>query len=258
MNVVVMIMPEGLDPAEFVAKHGADAVREAGARARPLVEYMVRRTVERHDLSTVEGRSAAVADALPLFERLSDPVRRSEYAGLLADLAGVAESSVLQSLERRLGGRPQEVAKAIKHGTAQERVEREMLKVLVSDADTFQEMIGSLTPERFRSSSNRRLFVASRMRRAMSRRSRVGRTRSSRPRSPPSRSSRSKVSPRSTTRDLAARLQEFELKAKSDQLRLQLQKLNPTTDAGYDQLFQELVEVDGELRRVRQRVHGAV
>ena len=85
-----MIMPEGLDPADFVAKHGADAVREPARDARPLVEYMVRRTVERHDLSTVEGRSAAVADALPLLERLADPVRRSEYAGLLADLAGVA------------------------------------------------------------------------------------------------------------------------------------------------------------------------
>src|SRR4029077_2087480 len=160
VNAVVMISTEGCSPAEFVAKHGADAVREAGARARPLVEYMVRRTVERHDLSTVEGRSAAVADALPLLERLSDPVRRSEYAGLLADLAGVAESSVRQSLDGRLGGRPQEVAKAIKHGTAQERVEREMLKVLVSDADTFREMIATLTEDRFRNMANRRLFAA--------------------------------------------------------------------------------------------------
>ena len=61
VQAVVMIMPEGLDPAEFVAKHGADEVREAAKSARPLVEYMVRRTVERHDLSNVEGQSAAVA-----------------------------------------------------------------------------------------------------------------------------------------------------------------------------------------------------
>ena len=65
VQAVVMIMPQGLDPADFVAKHGADGVRAAAARSRPLVEYMVRRTVARHDLSTVEGQSAAVADALP-------------------------------------------------------------------------------------------------------------------------------------------------------------------------------------------------
>ena len=29
-----MIMPEGLDPAEFVAKRGADEVREAAKEAR--------------------------------------------------------------------------------------------------------------------------------------------------------------------------------------------------------------------------------
>jgi DNA primase len=65
VQAVVMIMPQGLDPADFVAKHGADAVREAAKSSRPLVEYMVRRTVARHDLSTVEGQSAAVATRFP-------------------------------------------------------------------------------------------------------------------------------------------------------------------------------------------------
>ncbi|MEA2554910.1 MAG: primase, partial [Actinomycetota bacterium] len=86
VQAVVMIMPQGLDPADFVAQHGADAVLEAAKRARPLVEYMVRRTIGRHDLTTVEARSAAVAEALPILERLADPIRRSEYAHLLADL----------------------------------------------------------------------------------------------------------------------------------------------------------------------------
>jgi hypothetical protein len=42
------------------------------------------------------------------------------------------------------------------------------------------------------------------------------------------------------------------LKQKSDELRIRLQKLNPQTEAGYDELFHELVAVDGELRRIRQ------
>ena len=123
-------MPEGLDPADFVAKHGADAVRTAAASARPLVEYMVRRTVERHDLSTIEGQSAAVSAALPILERLGDPVRRSEYAGLLADLAGVSHASVAQSLSRHLGGKPAEVATTMKRGTARERLEREVVRLI--------------------------------------------------------------------------------------------------------------------------------
>ena len=76
---------------------------------------MVRRTVGRHDLSTMEGQSAAVADALPILERLHGPgAPQPSTRHLVADLAGVAEASVLQSLQRRLGGRPQEVAKTIR------------------------------------------------------------------------------------------------------------------------------------------------
>jgi hypothetical protein len=49
-----------------------------------------------------------------------------------------------------------------------------------------------------------------------------------------------------------ARLHEFVLKSTSDELRIRLQKKNPQTDPDYDELFQRLVEVDGELRRIRQ------
>ena len=55
-----------------------------------------------------------------------------------------------------------------------------------------------------------------------------------------------------------SRLQEFVLKQKSDALRMQLQKLNPTTDDSYDGLFAELVSIDGELRRLRQGIRSAV
>ena len=99
VQAMVMIIPQGLDPADFVAKHGADAVKEAAKTARPLIEYMLRRMIGRVDLSSVEGQSQAVADAMPILSKLTDPVRRSEYAHLVADLAGVTESSVRQSLD---------------------------------------------------------------------------------------------------------------------------------------------------------------
>ena len=42
------------------------------------------------------------------------------------------------------------------------------------------------------------------------------------------------------------------LKAKSDELRIRLQKLNPQLDPDYPRLFEDLVAIDGELRRLRQ------
>jgi DNA primase len=56
--------------------------------------------------------------------------------------------------------------------------------------------------------------------------------------------------------DVWARLQEFALKRRSTEVRSQLQKLNPQSDPRYDELFQQLIALDGELRRLRGRAHS--
>jgi len=259
VQAVVMIMPEGLDPADLVAKHGPDAVREAAATARPLVEYMVRRTVERHDLSSIEGQSGAVAAALPMLEQLTEPVRRSEYAHLLADLVGVSDTSVLQSLDGRLGGRPHEVARTMKKGTARERSEREMLKLLARDADMYLVFMPRLGEDHFVTGAHRRAFGA--LREADGDVSALVAGADEKLGALIAQLAVEPLEGEHTT-DYAegvwTRLQEFLLKSRSEALRLRLQKLNPTTDADYDELFRELVAVDGDLRRLREGVRDVV
>jgi len=253
VQAVVMIMPEGLDPAEFVAKHGADAVQEASKAARPLIEYMVRRTVERHDPSNVEGQSAAVSEVLPMLQELQDPVRRSEYAHLLADLTGVSDDSVRTALQRRLGGHPEQVEKTVRRVSARDRVEREMLRLLARDAAVFEAFAPTLTDEHIRTPAGRALLAA--LRQAGGDVSSVA---GSEDPKLASAASALAVEPLEgdPTPDYAThvytRLQEFVLKATSDELRIRLQKLNPQTDPGYDELFEQLVRIDGELRRIRQ------
>jgi DNA primase len=255
---VVLILPEGLDPADFVRAHGGEALRELAATARPLVEYMIRRTVGRHDLSTVEGQTAAVAAALPVLEGLGDPVRQSEYAHLLAELADVTEGSVVLALERRMSGKPIELEKEVKRASAQEKVEREMLRLLARDWDVFRELAPRLVDEHFQTAGSRKLFatlvgahgdVGSFV--AASRDDKLVRALSALALEPLDGEPTAEYA-----QDVWARLQEFMLKRRSAELRQRLQKLNPTTDAGYDDLFQELIAADGELRRLRE--HGGV
>ena len=256
VQAIVMVIPQGLDPADFVRTHGAEAVHLAAKHGRPLVEYMLRRTIGRHDLSTVEGRSAAVAAVMPILQRLTDPVRRSEYGHMVADLAGVAEHSVLETMQRHGGVVPQaDVAKAVKRGTVQERVEREMLKLLVRDTQIYAALEPKLTEDHFRASSARRSFVA--LRDAAGD---VAALAGGADEKMAAAVSALAVEPLDgePTMEYAehvwARVHEFLLKGRSDALRLRLQKLNPTTEPGYDDLFNELVSIDGELRRLR---HGA-
>ena len=256
---VVLILPEGLDPADFVDQHGGETLRELAAGAVPLVEYMVRRTVGRHDLSTIEGQSAAVAAAVPLLEQLGDPVRQSEYAHLLAELAGVSEGSVVLKLERQISGRPVEVQQAVKRASAQERVEREMLRILARDDVAYRSIAPRLSDEHFRSSRNRQLMAL--LRDADGRVSGAS-----------SEGGDDEVVQALTAlalepldgdplpgypEEVWARLQEFLLRRRSVALRQELQKMNPVTDPRYDELFQRLIAADGELRRLRERGHDA-
>ena len=256
---VVLILPEGLDPADFVDQHGGETLRVLAAGAVPLVEYMVRRTVGRHDLSTIEGQSAAVAAAVPLLERLGDPVRQSEYAHLLAELAGVSEGSVVLKLERQLSHRLVEVQQAVKRASAQERVEREMLRILARDDVAYRSIAPRLSDEHFRSSRNRQLMAL--IREADGRVSGAS-----------SEGGDDEVVKALTAlalepldgdqlpgypEEVWARLQEFLLRRRSVALRQELQKMNPVTDPRYDELFQRLIAADGELRRLRERGHDA-
>ena len=253
ITAVVLIMPDGLDPADFVAKHGADAVAAAAASARPLVEYMVRRTVERHDLGTIEGRSAAVSDALPILERLNDPIRRSEYEGLLADLAGVSHASVAQSLARQLSGKPAEVASTMKRGTARERLEREVVK-LIARGDLGPDLAATIDESDFSTPKQRTLFVALRDVKWDS-----GAIVGGEDSDLSAKVAALIVEPLegeptpAYAEAVVDRLRTFVLKAQSDEVRGKLQRMNPTTDADYDELFRRLVEIDGELRRLKER-----
>jgi DNA primase len=257
---VVLILPEGLDPADFVRRRGADAFRALAAGAQTIVEYMLLRGVRRHDLSTIEGQSAAVAAALPILEGLSDPVRQREYAHRLAELAGVAETSVLLSLERRVSGRPAEVRQAMKRASVNDRVEREMLRLLARDTAIYHEVSKRLADEHFQSAQNRKLFgllVAA-----------DGDVRTAVTGSDDDKLSRAASAlvlepldgdqSMEYAEDVWARLQEFALRRRSAGLRRRLQKLNPTTNPEYDTLFGELIATDGELRRLKERHEASV
>jgi DNA primase len=256
---VVLILPEGLDPADFVDQHGGETLRELAAGAVPLVEYMVRRTVGRHDLSTIEGQSAAVAAAVPLLEQLGDPVRQSEYAHLLAELAGVSEGSVVLKLERQLSGRPVEVQQAVRRASAQERVEREMLRILARDDVAYRSIAPRLSDEHFRSSRNRQLMAL--LRDADGRVS--GASLEGGDDEVVQALTALALEPLDGDQlpgypeEVWARLQEFLLRRRSVALRQELQKMNPVTDPRYDELFQRLIAADGELRRLRERGHDA-
>src|SRR5581483_3236441 len=66
LELRVVAMPEGQDPADLVASEGADALRKRVAASVPFVVFHVERILARADTSSAEGRDRAAAELGPV------------------------------------------------------------------------------------------------------------------------------------------------------------------------------------------------
>ncbi len=85
----VAIEPSGKDPCELRQSGGDHAVRALIEGNKPMLRFMLETLISRYDLDTVEGRAAALNQAIPLVAQLKDPAHRVGYAGEVAKLVGV-------------------------------------------------------------------------------------------------------------------------------------------------------------------------
>jgi len=85
----VAVEASGKDPCELRQSGGDPAVRALIEARIPLVEFVLRTTVTRHNLDSAEGRVAALDKGIPLVAMIKDHALRDEYARVLAGLVGV-------------------------------------------------------------------------------------------------------------------------------------------------------------------------
>jgi len=251
---VVLVLPEGLDPADLVATRGAQAFEELAEGAVPLIEFMIGRTLAERPIESVEDRARAVRAAVPIVAGLQDPVRREQYASLLADRAGVQVESVLLELDRAAGPETPGERPAAARVAPNRKVEREALKLLVRE-QALSAPLDRLTPDHFQTALYRKAWellrergtdVATLMGEATD--EKLGKVLASLAVEPleVARPTREYVE------GVALRLEEFFLTRRIVTLRKRLEPLNPTTDPpAYDALFSELLALEGARRRVR-------
>jgi len=267
----VLVLPDGLDPADFVQQRGGEEFQRLASEAMPLVEFMIERAVHGADLGSVEGRAAAVRTALPIVAGLDDEVRRQEYAALLADRAGVSASSVFAELERlpatgeapgprrapQRGAAPAAPLTAGPSRSPQQREEWTMLKLLAQSEAAFEAVAGELTDEHFERAGHRRLLQL-----LLEAKGDVRSVVASEEEDPKLAGLVAALATEpldlaptaENARHVWFRLEEFRLKRAIDALRRELQRVNPVTDAErYDAMFADLARLTGMWRRAREQ-----
>ncbi len=99
IELSAVTLPDDLDPAEFIAARGADALQELIEKAKPLLLYGIERRLAAHDLRSAEGRAAAMADALSVLAPIKDSLLAKDYAAQIASRVRMREDDVLEALQ---------------------------------------------------------------------------------------------------------------------------------------------------------------
>jgi DNA primase len=92
LELRVVELPAGTDPADLLQRDGAEAMGELVARSVPFVRFRVERVLAGGQDSTPEGRDRMLAELRPVFAELPQSAMRMELTRLVSGKLGLGES----------------------------------------------------------------------------------------------------------------------------------------------------------------------
>ena len=98
LELRVVPLPEGTDPAELVQREGPGALRERVQGSVPFAAFNVDRILERSDTGSAEGKDRALAELAPVLDELAPSVVRDELMRRVAGRLELAEGRLVALL----------------------------------------------------------------------------------------------------------------------------------------------------------------
>lgn len=128
LDVYVMSLPEGLDPDDVINKYGEQGYQKLIDRALPLIDFKLEFLQKMHDLSTSEGKTKFVNEALEVLNTLGE-VEREVYVTKVSELSGIMKDFIRRQLDY-----PEEMAQtnvanaSVKYSGGENEQKREKIK----------------------------------------------------------------------------------------------------------------------------------
>jgi DNA primase len=147
----VVPLPEGTDPADLIERDGPDALRALVEESAPFIVFHVERILERADTRSAEGRDRALAELRPVLAELPGSVLREDLLRRVAGRLELSEArlaALVTGSEAARGGSPGRAAappgRALDHGV---RAERTFLVLCISLPREGEAALASIDPD---------------------------------------------------------------------------------------------------------------
>lgn len=169
LELRVVPLPVGSDPADLVLQQGAEAVVALMGASVPLVRFQVQRALDTADLGDAEGKDHVIDALRPVFAGLAPSVMRQELLGMVASRLDLPDALVGELLAKpQVARAPAPAASdpgptpvpapprpqgngAPRAVSPSERIERTFLALCIALPRPGQEALDRVTPEHFSS-----------------------------------------------------------------------------------------------------------
>ncbi len=101
LELRVVALPAGADPAELLQREGAAAVERAIEASVPFVRFRVGRVLDNGDHGSPEGRDKMLDELRPVFATLAPSAQRMELTRMVSERLDLPESLAEQALAAR-------------------------------------------------------------------------------------------------------------------------------------------------------------
>jgi DNA primase len=98
LELRVVPLPAGADPAELIQRDGAEAITDAVERSVPFVRFRVERVLASGDHASPEGRDRMIEELRPVFAQLQPGAMRDELVQMASGRLAVRDSVFEQAL----------------------------------------------------------------------------------------------------------------------------------------------------------------
>lgn len=99
-NLGIVVLPEKLDPDEYVKKYGAEKYLEEVKGALSPTDFFLKRLAKKYNLKNDRERITFLSEAVKQIAQLSNPVEQDLYIDKLAKQQGVSKDSLKINLMR--------------------------------------------------------------------------------------------------------------------------------------------------------------
>lgn len=100
LKVRIMVLPEGMDPDDFLQARGGQAFQELIKDALPWLDFIIEQAVASHHLSDPAGCVAAINEVVPYLAEVENAVEREAYVRLLSRRTGQSEAAIYEEIQK--------------------------------------------------------------------------------------------------------------------------------------------------------------